>query len=110
MEAPPAIPENVMGSLTVYKGDDSVSRRHRLNPAEIEAFPFNPSMGFGVLRAIILRNLQQTLDPQHQATLATTLKIRVKPSTVAPQNRFIVLTDENFEQVINRVYSQARVR
>jgi hypothetical protein len=104
-----SVPDNMSGSLTVYKGDSSVSRRHRLSDSEVEGFPFSVSLGFAVLRAIVLRNLQQTLDRHLQRTLAT-LQIAVKPSTVAPQSRFIVLTDENFEQTVNRIYKNVCTR
>src|SRR5690348_15115246 len=105
-----SIPDNMSGSLTVYKGDSSVSRRQRISDSEVERIPFSVSLGFAVLRAIVLRNLQQTLDRHLQRTLVTTLQIAVKPSTVAAQSRFIVLTDENFEQTVNRIYKNVCTR
>jgi hypothetical protein len=102
--------DNMKGSLTVYKGDHSVSRRHRIPDSEIAEFDFTVSLGFGVLRAIILRNLQQTLDPLLQRTLVLPLRLSVKPSTIAPQHKYILLTEENFQQTVNRLFTNCRTR
>ena len=40
----------------------------------------------------------------------TPLRISVKPNTVTPQSKYTVLTDENFQQTVNRIYNNIRTR
>ena len=88
-------PDNFTATLTVFKGDDSVSRRQRITAAETENINFSLSQRFVVLRALIFRHLQQTLEQQHQRALQPALTVKLKPSTVSPQSRFVALTEEN---------------
>lgn len=104
------IPDDIKGSLTVFRGDHSVSRRHRIPDSEMAEFVFSVSLGLGVLRAILTRNVQQTLDPHLQRTLVEPLRVSVKPSTVAPQHKYIVLTEENFQATVHRLYTNCRTR
>jgi hypothetical protein len=76
----------------------------------MQEFSFSVSLGLGVARAIIIRNLQQTLDTNQQRGLTTPLRISVKPCTVAPQSKYIVLTEENFQETVNRIYNNCRTR
>jgi hypothetical protein len=36
--------------------------------------------------------------------------VKLKPSTVAPQSRFLVLSEQNFEELVRRTFVQAQIR
>lgn len=104
------IPDVLAVALQVFKGDDSVSRRQRHSEAECCNISFTVRQGLGVLQAIVHRHLQQTLGARYGNSEASNLVLKIKPSTVAPQSRFIPLDESNFDELIHRSFSQALVR
>ena len=104
------VPDNLTASLTFFKGDDSVSRRQRIASAETENLSFSLSQGLVVFGDIIFRHLQQNLEQRHQRSLLQTLTVKIKPSTVCPQSRFVAPTEDNFEELARRSFAHAVIR
>src|SRR5690349_297243 len=100
------VPNSLTASLTVFKGDDAVSRRHRHTDAETDSIKFTLSHGFGVLLAIIVHHLRAHLP---RASVPDEIKVKVKPAVQAPQSRFIDLSEDNFDVTIRRVFGQSLV-
>jgi hypothetical protein len=104
------VPDSLVASLQVFKGDDSSSRRQRHTDAESDRLPLILSQGFVVMQAVIHRHLQLTLNNRYSLSEASSLVVKVKPSTVATQIRFIPLSESNFEELVRRSYAQALTR
>ena len=104
------VPDSRVASLQVFKGDDSSSRRQRHTDAENDRLPLILSQGFVVIQAVIHRHMQLTLNNRYLLTEASSLVVKIKPSTVATQNRFITLCESNFEELVRRRYAQALTR
>src|SRR6185503_10690448 len=104
------VPDNLVASLQIFKGDDSVSRRQRHSEAELDSMPFVLSQGFVVLQAVMHRHLQRTLPREYNVGEAAALTVKIKPSTVAAQSRFVALNESNFEEYIRRSFFQALIR
>lgn len=101
------VPDNLTASLTVFKGDDTVSRRHHHAAAETDSIQWTLSLGFCVLHAIIVRHLRIHLP---RSSVPDEIKLKIKPAVQAPQSRFIDLSEDNFDVTVRRVYAQSVIR
>ena len=102
------VPDSLVASLQVFKGDDSSSRRQRHTDAESDRLPLILSQGFVVMQAVIHRHLQLTLNNRYSLSEASSLVVKVKPSTVASQGVASILAcfvnkDELFWEGVERL-------
>jgi hypothetical protein len=74
-----SFPDNLMGSLTVFKGDASMSVTAKFAAAETAELPFSLSQGSVVLQAVVFLHLQIILEPQYQSIITPALRVAIKP-------------------------------
>jgi hypothetical protein len=82
------VPEDLTATLTVWRGDDSKSRRARIAEAESPAIPFHFSQGFAVLHPIILQHLRAKLPPSFNSNISSSLAIKIKPTLDSSHLKF----------------------
>lgn len=103
------VPDALTACLTVYRGSDERSRRTRFSDAESDEIRFTLSQGYNVTHAILVAHLRSTLPADSHPQLAQ-LRFKIKPSNDARQNRFILMSEDNFDSEIRRIYRNAIIR
>lgn len=98
------IPDRMIATLTVFKGDDSVSRRTKFNQACTDMLNFQISLGYSVLFETVKAILRQHLPGNVWLAIQNEVKIKLRPTLHSRQDTFITLTSENFMDEVSRVY------
>jgi hypothetical protein len=102
-----AVQQELIATLTVWRGDDSRQRRSRINQAESDHIAFNFNQGFSVLQPIILQHLRSRLPSANSGLVSPELSIKVKPTVESPQSRFVALNEGNFITAIIEVWNNS---
>jgi len=102
-----AVSENLIATLTVWRGDDTKQRRNRIVEAESESIAFNLNQGLTVLQPIILQHFRSRPPVQYSHNVTSTMPIKIKPTLECSQTRFVTLSEGNFVSTTTEVWNNS---